>query len=970
VIWQYDFDARGRTTEALIPSSDTAAYKYLPGPVAIKYTYDTVGHLASISQNLGGKHFSYDTSERLQSVANTNSSGTSLDTETIGYDIASELSAIVTTCTGGNTACGIGSVLGATTPAYFQSNYLYDSSGVVNSFAPTPVQGNTTSVPTPAPTATVLSYWQYKSTYTYDSNGNPSSALNYCAFMYDGPQCRSGIDPTYTYDGFHQLTSYSEGVLQPFADNLTDTITYDSQHNVQSMTPVGQSGMVFAHDDFGHVTSVTSSVSGLWKYLYDGDGNVTSISDPNGAATTITYDALNRPLKSVSTLSSKSESVVESYDSATVGAFGIGRLSTVTDPTGTTTFSYEPRGLVATESRVVNGFTYGTSYTYDSDGDIATMTMPSGRVLTYGYDYAHRPTSLSGLLGGVTTKYITGALYLPFGPRVQLSYGNGLTQTWTYNQRYLPYENKIVGSSGSLSDVVYSEDNLGEITAIWDQLKPTYDRTQYYGPAVGSSSNAVARLLTGSSTGTALWGTAAYANQASTTTNGEDLTSEQLGATTLGLTYDVNDHLSGVSTNGGAAVVAAVDAAGNHTKLNSSVYSYSPRNLLAAGDGFTFGYDAFGQRVTTSATGLFQASLYDRGGHLVSESSLTSGSPLYDYIWFGGTPVAQETIGSPSSSVLTHTNEFGAPFLQTSPSGAITWQADYTPYGSIYDLRVGSQTTHQPLRLPGQEALMFPSAKNQNGSSQLFYNHRRWYVPSIGRYLTADPAGLSGDPFNQYVYAGDNPTAYIDPSGLEITPVTWAAVGGEEAAGLGPEDPVADAFALATLATAAMTPAASTVAENPGLVSSAESLGESAVEGGGAEGAGGSFCPLSPEDGAAPAAYDAGEQGPTLFRGVASNSPAYEDALNGTAIPRGGPATMIDHIAGDTDSPFTSWTSDYDIALGRATDNFSIPGVVLTNEFQAGTAVPIPANLEAFFGESEYLTQEPVTGATVQRVRF
>jgi len=56
----------------------------------------------------------------------------------------------------------------------------------------------------------------------------------------------------------------------------------------------------------------------------------------------------------------------------------------------------------------------------------------------------------------------------------------------------------------------------------------------------------------------------------------------------------------------------------------------------------------------------------------------------------------------------------------------------------------------------------------------LYYEYQRWYDPSVGRFISQDPA--IGSDSNPYLYVSDSPTNYIDPSGLDdcsINPLSW-----------------------------------------------------------------------------------------------------------------------------------------------------------------------------------------------------
>src|SRR5205807_6064526 len=141
---------------------------------------------------------------------------------------------------------------------------------------------------------------------------------------------------------------------------------------------------------------------------------------------------------------SAAESVAWTYDDATGGNFGIGRLATLTDPTGSTAYQYERRGLLRSEGKTINGAPYTTAYTYDANGNRSRLTYPSGLAAQYTSDFADRPYSLTS----GTTTIVASASYLPFGPLTGLAFGNGMTRSVSYDARYRTLENKFTSASG------------------------------------------------------------------------------------------------------------------------------------------------------------------------------------------------------------------------------------------------------------------------------------------------------------------------------------------------------------------------------------------------------------------------------------------------------------------------------------------------------------------------------------------
>ena len=112
-----------------------------------------------------------------------------------------------------------------------------------------------------------------------------------------------------------------------------------------------------------------------------------------------------------------------------------------------------------------------------------------------------------------------------------------------------------------------------------------------------------------------------------------------------------------------------------------------------------------------------------------------------------------------------------------------------------------------------------------------------------------------------------------------------------------------------------------------------------------------------------------------LYRGVNSESPAFKNAQKGSASPRRGNATPAEHNAGNTNSNFTSWTKNPEVAK-----NFALRkngnGVVLEANISKNSTVTSPSvksvNLKQSPGtvvnEAEVLVKGNVKNAKVTQV--
>ncbi|MFC5771131.1 RHS repeat domain-containing protein [Thauera sinica] len=97
-------------------------------------------------------------------------------------------------------------------------------------------------------------------------------------------------------------------------------------------------------------------------------------------------------------------------------------------------------------------------------------------------------------------------------------------------------------------------------------------------------------------------------------------------------------------------------------------------------------------------------------------------------------------------------------------AGQVVWRWESDAFGSTAanadPAGTGTSTTVN-LRLPGQYF---------DKESGLFYNWKRYYDPTIGRYISPDPIGIAGG-LNLFGYAKQNPLRFIDPDDLSPDPL-------------------------------------------------------------------------------------------------------------------------------------------------------------------------------------------------------
>src|SRR5450755_2937977 len=299
---------------------------------------------------------------------------------------------------------------------YFSSNFALPSCSTGSCWAATPFTGSI-----------AVSGNTYPSTnYTCAVASPPAGALENTLYTYDNnANLLTTRDPLghptgNIFDALNRLTQ----VLDP---NLgTTTYNYDAANNLTQVSDPRASATSYTYDGLNNLTKLVSPDTGTTNNTYDAAGNLLTRTDARGATATYSYDVLNRVAQIVYSKSgTPTESHFFTYDS---GANAKGRLSAITDPAATTSWTYNSQGRVASKAQQVGGTYQTLSYGYNAAGQLITVTTPSGQAIGYGY--------INNRIASVTINgqsLIAGANTTPFGPIAAWHWGNGLFTFRTYD---------------------------------------------------------------------------------------------------------------------------------------------------------------------------------------------------------------------------------------------------------------------------------------------------------------------------------------------------------------------------------------------------------------------------------------------------------------------------------------------------------------------------------------------------------
>lgn len=531
--------------------------------------------------------------------------------------------------------------------------------------------------------------------------------------------------------------------------------------------------------------------TGTTTYDYDGAGNLTEVTYPNGDSLSYTYDTAGRR----TAMTYPDDSTVDySYD-------GNGRLTAVTHSTGgTASYGYDDDGRLLTEtlsdgttrsyqytdgrltSYTQNGTT--TNLTYDTSGRIASTS--GGEDWTFDYDPAGQLTSAAGPSGSHSYSYDAVG---------NIATKDGVTLT-------VDDANQLVTDS---QGVTYNHDEAGRLTGV-TEADGTVRTFEY-----DSRGLLVEETITTPGSGDPGQDVCATATPTITGTEGDDVLTGTSGNDVI-FGLGGNDVINGGSDNDIVCGGDGIDVI-NGGSNNDTLVGGAGADQLTGGSGDDTLYGGPGTDILSGGSG---NDILDGGDDIdvlnggsgtdtceteptrvFCEADLPpttgEGTTVIDRVHDGDGLLAEVVVTGPDNQVDTYelTWDRTLPIPQVV---AVTLNGDTTSlvYGTsrafavnsigttAFEYSVLGDTTGGPFTL-GDGFDPYGQPDNPNPTTVgfgyrgefhvggLIYLRNRDLAPALGRFTAIDPVGgMPGTTTstNQYAYADNDPIQLSDPQGL------------------------------------------------------------------------------------------------------------------------------------------------------------------------------------------------------------
>ncbi|MFT4203483.1 MAG: RHS repeat-associated core domain-containing protein [Chitinophagaceae bacterium] len=579
-------------------------------------------------------------------------------------------------------------------------------------------------------------------TYQYDDYGRLTNTSNGTASIaYAYQKLSGGQYKITTTNGAGQSTSKTKDptgrVISATDNGGSIAYTYDSQGNQTQVSVNGTTAITSVYDVYGSQTSLTDRNAGTVTYQNDAFGQLTSQTDALGHTTTNTYDLFGRVLTRVGT----EGTTTYEYWKDEANGYCNDALAKVTGFSGDVReYTYNSLRRLTQEKITVDGTAYTTQYVYDTYGNLAQTTYPTGAVITRVYDHNGIETQVKN----GSTELFNATAMNSLGRYTAYTTGNGKSTTESYD---LATGRPIQFLTAGVQNLTFAFDaQTGNLTQRKDVLKNLQEDFTY---------DNLYRLVT-------------------TKVN---------NVQQMALTYDGN----GSSSLGN--IVSKTDA-GNYTynssKVNAVAYITNPAGATSPPTTISttqqdINYTAFLKTAQVSDNGYVLNYTYGSDYQRIKSVLKQSGTVVETRLYLGG--YEKQVKGTVTNNIIyvafgnglgavivngavnyVYKDHLGSILTVTNSAGIIVASQNFDAWGrnrnpddwtyanvpSVPDWLYRGYTGHEHLK---EFALI-----NMNG---------RMYDPVQGRMMSPDnyvmPNGTQG--YNRYTYAGNNPLKYTDPDG-------------------------------------------------------------------------------------------------------------------------------------------------------------------------------------------------------------
>ena len=417
----------------------------------------------------------------------------------------------------------------------------------------------------------------------------------------------------------------------------TTTLTYDGVGNLLTSTDALGEQTTFAYDGMGELISSADPLGNTTLFAYT-NGDLTQVTDPLGRVSTRSTDAVSRLIVSTNPLG---RSIEYQYNPLNL-------VTEVIDPLGDAThFAYDGNGNLTS---LTDALGHGTTYTYDSMDRLWTRTDPLGHGEGYQYDQDGNLTHFTDRRGTVTTN-----TYDPLNRLAQASFGGQSSIGYSYD------------AGGRMTQAIDSI--TGAISRGYDSLNRLTTEVTPQGSVSYAYDNAGRRTSMSVSGQNAV----SYAYD-----NANRLTQITQGASFVSIAHDANGRRTALTLPNGVVKSYGYDVSSQLTALSYQLGTSSVGNL-------TYTYDLAGRRTTVGGS-------YGQT-NLPSPLASAGYNASNQLVQFGSSALTYDANGNLTSDG-TRTYTWDARNHLASISGAVSASFQYDPFGRRVGKTIGAATTN------------------------------------------------------------------------------------------------------------------------------------------------------------------------------------------------------------------------------------------------------------------------------------